>query len=429
MASRPEDRRLFQRERELEAARRISEALFQQISIDKLVEEALRTALEVVDAEAGSVLLADREAKHLVFRHSIGVKPVPPGMAIPWEEGIAGAVFHSGRPDVISDVQHDRRHFPGIDIAMGYTTRDMITLPLKRWEAEPIGVLNVLNKREGRLDKDDLSILTIICALTASAIGQAQLFEQAKLAALVRVLGNIGHDVKNMLTPIVMGTSILKSELDTFFSDVRGVDAAKAQTCQEQCNKMIGMLRNSAGRIQDRVKEIADCVKGLSTPPQFSPCKLSAVVQSVINTLQTLAEERGVLLISQGLEALPTTSADEGRLFNAIYNLVHNAIPEVQRGGSVTIAGRVDPDGKHVLLSVIDTGRGMSPDVRESLFSTRAISRKAGGTGLGTKIVKDVIDAHGGTITVESAPGIGTSFHLRLPLCPPANPTEHASSS
>src|SRR5207245_6231398 len=114
--------------------------------IDKLVEESLRTALEVVNAEAGSVLLADREAKQLVFRHSIGVKPVPPGMAIPWEEGIAGAVFHSGRPDVISDVQNDRRHFPGIDIAMGYTTRDMITLPLKRWEAEPIGVLNVLNK-------------------------------------------------------------------------------------------------------------------------------------------------------------------------------------------------------------------------------------------------------------------------------------------
>jgi signal transduction histidine kinase len=428
MVSKPEDRRLFQRERELEAARRISEALFQQINIDKLVEEALRTALEVVDAEAGSVLLADREAKQLVFRHSIGVKAVPPGMAIPWDEGIAGAVYHSGRPDVISDVQHDRRHFPGIDIAMGYTTRDMITLPLKKWEAEPIGVLNILNKREGRLDKDDLSILTIICALTASAIGQAQLFEEAKLAALVRVLGNIGHDVKNMLTPIVMGTSILQDELAGLFRDVPEREAAKAQAGQEQCNKMIGMIRNSSRRIQDRVKEIADCVKGLSTPPQFAPCKLSAVVQSVINTLQALAEEKAISLISEGLENLPMISADEGRLFNAIYNLVHNAIPEVQRGGSVTITGHTDPDGRHVLLSVIDTGRGMSPEVRESLFSTRAISRKAGGTGLGTKIVKDVIDAHRGSITVESAPGAGTAFHVRLPLSQPDRPKHTASS-
>ncbi|MFM8550971.1 MAG: ATP-binding protein [Nitrospiraceae bacterium] len=61
----------------------------------------------------------------------------------------------------------------------------------------------------------------------------------------------------------------------------------------------------------------------------------------------------------------------------------------------------------------------MSPDVQASLFSSRAISRKAGGTGLGTKIVKDVIEAHGGKIEVESREGAGTAFHLRLPLAPP----------
>jgi signal transduction histidine kinase len=66
-------------------------------------------------------------------------------------------------------------------------------------------------------------------------------------------------------------------------------------------------------------------------------------------------------------------------------------------------------------------GRGMSFDVQASLFSPRAISRKAGGTGLGTKIVKDVIEAHGGRITVESREGAGTAFHLRLPLKPPAS--------
>ena len=58
----------------------------------------------------------------------------------------------------------------------------------------------------------------------------------------------------------------------------------------------------------------------------------------------------------------------------------------------------------------------MSDDVRQSLFTSQTISRKAGGTGLGTKIVKDVVDAHGGLITVDSKEGFGTTFSIQLPL-------------
>jgi signal transduction histidine kinase len=72
----------------------------------------------------------------------------------------------------------------------------------------------------------------------------------------------------------------------------------------------------------------------------------------------------------------------------------------------------------------------MSVEVRESLFTYQAISRKVGGTGLGTKIVKDVVDAHGGRITVESKQGIGSSFHITLPVeGPPVLPNSVASVS
>ena len=138
--------------------------------------------------------------------------------------------------------------------------------------------------------------------------------------------------------------------------------------------------------------------------------------------LHILADERGVALRTEGLGNLPVIRADESRLFNAIYNLVNNAIPEVPSGGSVTVQGRTDASGKKVVLSVIDTGKGMSPEVRDSLFTYQAISRKIGGTGLGTKIVKDVVDAHGGNIRVESTQGVGTAFHITLSVeGPPAN--------
>jgi signal transduction histidine kinase len=417
---RHEDLKLLQRERELEAARRICQALFQHINVDELVERALRTALDVVDAEAGSVLLADPESRHLVFRYVVGYgADLLPGTRMPWDKGIAGAVYHSGEPAVIGDVAQDHRHFSEIDAHTGFKTRDMIVLPLKRWEGEPIGVLEVLNKREGRLDQDDVAILTIISALSAETIEQARLFEEAKLAEVARILGDIGHDVKNLLQPVVTATGLLHTELDELFTVVPLAEQSRAGASYQLCSEVIAMLRDTVRRIQDRMKEIADCVKGLSSPPQFAPCRVDEVVGLVVNTLRVLAEEKGVVLRTEGLDSLPPILADENRLFNAFYNLVNNAIPEVPAGGRITIRGRAEPEAGVVLLEVADTGRGMPPEVRARLFTARAISRKAGGTGLGTKIVKDVVDAHRGQITVDSEEGRGTTFHILLPFHPP----------
>jgi signal transduction histidine kinase len=411
--------------KQLDAVRLLSETLFQHTTVDALVAKALETALEVLKAEAGSVLLADPATKQLIFHHSIGASPVPYGTAIPWDKGIAGSVFQSGTPAVINEVKKDARHFSGIDKDTGFETRNMITLPLKRWEGAPIGVLNVLNKREGGLYDDDVATLTIISAITAAAIEQARLFEEAKLAEVARLLGDIGHDIKNMLTPVVMGAGILQDEVEDLFSHPtrtpqpqpeQPAGNSKEEETRERFNMVIDMLRNASRRIQDRVKEIADCVKGVSSPPQFAPCRLSSVMQSILNTLGLLADEKGIAVRCEGFDDLPSILADDQRLYNAFYNLINNAIPEVPKGGSITVRGQAEPETASVLVSVIDTGRGMPSEVRDSLFTARAISRKAGGTGLGTKIVKDVVDAHGGQITVESEEGVGTIFHLRFPV-------------
>lgn len=439
--------------KQLEAVRLLSETLFQHTTVDALVAKALETALEVLKAEAGSVLLADPATKQLVFHHSIGASPVPYGTAIPWDKGIAGSVFRTGKPAVINEVKKDTRHYSGVDATTGFETRNMVTLPLKRWEGEPIGVLNVLNKREGGFFDDDVATLTVISAIAAAAIEQARLFEEAKLAEVARLLGDIGHDLKNMLMPVVMGAGIMQSELDDLLGPSLPSTAPPAQPDKKQAGKtkpaarngkqktgpapaavpgkqeetrerftmVIGMMRNSSRRIQERVKEIADCVKGASSPPQFASCQIASVMRNVLDILGLPAQEKRIALRCEGLDALPSIQADEQRLYNAFYNLINNAIPEVPEGGTITVRGQADPVTKSVHVAVADTGRGMPPEIRDSLFTARAISRKPGGTGLGTKIVKDVVDAHGGGISVESEEGRGTTFHLRLPIHPPGS--------
>jgi signal transduction histidine kinase len=446
--------------KQLEAVRILSQALSQHVTVDALVAKALETALEVLKAEAGSVLLADPETKQLIFHHSIGASPVPYGTAIPWDKGIAGSVFQSGKPAIINEVKKDTRHYSGIDTSTGFETRNMVTLPLKRWEGEAIGVLNILNKREGGIFDDDVATLTVISAITAAAIEQARLFEEAKLAEVARILGDIGHDIKNMLMPVVMGAGILQSELDDLFTPTptvptpvqspqgrspKGKTAARSKKktpapsppaapdeepdTRKRFLMVIGMLRNSSRRIQDRVKEIADCVKGMSSPPTFLPCKIAGVIASVEDILSLPAQQKNITLRHDGLESLPEILADEQRLYNAFYNLINNAIPEVPEDGSITISGRTELGSGYILVSVSDTGCGMPPEIRDSLFTSRAISRKPGGTGLGTKIVKDVVDAHGGNITVESEEGMGTTFHLRLPIRQPNTQAQKSAPS
>ncbi|HBP87660.1 MAG TPA: hypothetical protein DD706_08190 [Nitrospiraceae bacterium] len=256
----------------------------------------------------------------------------------------------------------------------------------------------------------------IIGAFTALAIEQARLFQEAKLAEVARILGDIGHDVKNMLMPVMCGTSLVRDEMNDVFADLPAFDPDKGRTSYELCLEVIGMVANNAKRIQERVKEIADCVKGLTSPPRFAPCKLHHVVASVFDTLKLVAQEKGISLAHEGILELPVMQADESRLFNAFYNLVNNAISEVPKGGSITIMGQMEAMGKTVHVSVIDTGRGMPAEIRDTLFTARAISRKQGGTGLGTKIVKDVIEAHSGVIAVESEVNRGTVFHIHLPM-------------
>jgi signal transduction histidine kinase len=230
------------------------------------------------------------------------------------------------------------------------------------------------------------------------------------------VVGDIGHDMKNMLMPVLNGAQLVEEELEEHFAKVTGLPMKEVEASRNFTKEGLDMVVNNARRIQDRVREIADTVKGLTSPLRLAPCQVAGVAEAVFASLGLYATEKGISLHVQGLDSLPLIHADSNRLFNALYNLVNNAIPETPVGGSVTVVGSLGPEAKTVVIRVADTGGGMPSEIRDLLFTKGAISGKIGGTGLGTKIVKDVVDAHGGTITVDSEQGKGTTFTMEFPI-------------
>ncbi len=340
-------------------------------------------------------------------------------------EGFVGKVWAKGKPIWIPDVVTDP-DFRRAPIAARAGLHGGVGFPVRKGE-RLYGVIEFFSHEIRVPDHDVLHMMADIGIKvgqfverkeTDEALRRAEVrfLEEARLAEVARVLGDIAHDIKNMLMPVVTGAALLEEELHESYGQLPQPVAGVAARSRDLTKDLIEMIQNGSRRIHDRVREFADSVKGLTRPVQFGPCRIAEVVSSVYAILRNPAAERDVVLLVTNLETLPVIQADESRLFNALYNLVNNAIPETPAGGSVTVQGRTEEAGTNIVLSVIDTGKGMPPEVRESLFTYQAISRKEGGTGLGTKIVKDVVDAHGGSIRVESEEGIGSTFYIALPI-------------
>ncbi|HSA65341.1 MAG TPA: response regulator [Nitrospira sp.] len=237
---------------------------------------------------------------------------------------------------------------------------------------------------------------------------------------ITRLMGEITHDVKNLLMPLVAGTDLLADEIDDVFRHLPTMEPARAEQSHSACEEVISMFRNTSRRIQDRMKAIADYAALTRVSQKFEACVIIKIAESVVKSLRGAAEQRQVTLALEGLQALPAIAGDEARLYSLLYNLVNNAIPEVPPHGVITISGFHQAGDEFIRLRVTDTGRGMPADIRDNLFTNRLVSSKTGGTGLGTKIVKDVVDMHGGRISVESEPDKGTTFDIRLPIDGPA---------
>jgi signal transduction histidine kinase len=312
-----------------------------------------------------------------------------------------------------------------LDVSMPRLTGiEALKLMRKRWPDLPVVVvtaygtirLAVEAMKEGAVDfitkpfeqgQIDQTVTTIV-----ERMGQR--------VEITQLMGEITHDVKNLLMPLVAGTDLLAEEIDDVFRHLPTMEPARAEQSHSACEEVITMFRNTSRRIQDRMKAIADYAALTRVSQKFEACLIGKIAESVVKSLRAAAEQRQVRLSTEGLRGLPAIAGDEARLYSLLYNLVNNAIPEVPPHGLVTISGSHQAGDDFIRLRVADTGNGMPPDIRDHLFTNRLVSSKTGGTGLGTKIVKDVVDMHGGRITVESELGKGTTFDIRLPIEGPA---------
>ena len=420
--------RLAHRERQIEAIRAISETLFSHDSIDAMLHQTLQIAMDILGAGVGIVQLHDAARDVLVVRHALGPRTETlRGLAMPTDQGIGGRVFRSGQAHVTLDARSDPDFNHAASARVGFTARAVATAPIKRRNQAPIGIIQMVDF-EALYDARDLETLEIIASQAAIAIDDSEREVQARKAAMISFIGDLSHDIKNMLTPIQTGMWTLDPMLRQMFGDLEiackslpdeqraSIEAATKLTRGEY-EWMLQNALDSADRVQNRTKEIADAVKGVSSPPRFERGDFNDACEDAVSALRLVAHDAQVDLQLDLDSSLAAVEFDRKQIDTALYNLINNAIAETPEDGIIVVRTRqLASDQGRFLVEIADTGGGMPDEVREKLFTDEAVSTKIGGTGLGTRIVGDIIKRHHGDISVQSAVGEGTTFTILLPV-------------
>jgi len=185
--------------------------------------------------------------------------------------------------------------------------------------------------------------------------------------------------------------------------------------------KRYGMLIHTEGRrlrdMVERVLDFAGIMPG-SPAPVRADVDLAAVIADAVGGVAAEARERGVVVTVNGTGSAPTVAGDAAALRSAIENIVGNAVKYSRDGASVEVETEAVNGG--VRLRVVDRGLGIDaadlPHVFKPFYrGRRALDAQVRGAGIGLSVVRQVIDAHGGTVAVVSRPGDGTTVTVDLP--------------
>ena len=274
-------------------------------------------------------------------------------------------------------------------------------------EKQVIGVLVVLDKAGGFTDADE-NFLALFASQSAIAVRNSQLYEHTKSLDRLKseFVAVVSHEIRTPLTSVKGAVELLADE--HYFKNT------------EQQVKLLSIAHANADRLLILINDILDFsrLESASLPMSVERQRLEPIMTQAIQNLRTQLEERRIHLETQVSPDLPELMIDAVRIAQVLTNLLSNAIKFSTTGGRIEVLA--EPWDGCVRVGVRDHGQGIAPQDLPKLFRKfsqidSSATRKAGGAGLGLVICKGIIEQHGGQISVESAPGEGSTFYFTLP--------------
>jgi signal transduction histidine kinase/HAMP domain-containing protein len=400
--------------------------------IEDLLAHVLERTMRAVSATIGSIMLLDRERQVLRVAVGRGLSDDDPSrrnVEVKVGEGIAGKVVQAGEPVLVEDIEKDPRFARVSDPKYGGGS--FICMPLRVGD-RIVGVVNLAKKERTpgvqaqAFNTPDLQFLNALMTYTAYAVDNARLFEEAraaaqrleevvedqklrltlaqqqmlqaaKLSALGELVAGVAHELNNPLT-VLLGTADL-------------IEAEATGPAREH----VKLMRQAAHSTQSIVRGLLTF--GRKMPLEKTRVDLAELTERVLALTVGELHVAEVKVDKDIAASLPAVWADANQLQQVLVNLITNArqaMAEVtgERLLRISVQGA---EADHVRIGVEDSGPGIPGDVLPKVFDP-FVTTKRDGTGLGLSISYGIIREHGGTLSVESTVGKGTTFTIDLPI-------------
>jgi PAS domain S-box-containing protein len=406
---------LRRRGEQLQILSRAAHQVNSVLQITTVMRTLVRSAMELVQGTGGMAGLV-RDGYVVFDEHHRGDEVTPLDLTFAIGHGVAGHVVKTARPYIADDAANDPVIAPDVQQRLGFTT--CVTVPIFRRDGRVLGCFQVHDKRDGRrFDEEDVVLLEGLAASAAIALENARLLVEREEAdrAKDQFLATLSHELRTPLTAILGWTRMLRS----------GRLEGTAQTTALET-----IERNT--RLQTQlIEDLLDVSRIISGKLQLDrqPVELGAVVEAAAQSLQSVADTKGVALRLAIEAGGGLVEGDPHRLQQVVLNLLSNAIKFTPPDGRIDV--RLQRVGDRARIVVSDTGQGIAPEVLPHVFdpfrqADGTHTKQHGGLGLGLAIVRHLVALHGGAARAESeGPGRGAVFTVELPL---AGPVEREAS-
>jgi len=386
------------------------------LNIEDVYEAFADGVKRLVDFDRFSIVLVEGDRARLVAVVSAVETELRTGVIVPLEGSAAEWVVETKRTNIETDFAQERQ-FPADEAHLRSGLRSAIRLPLFS-RGEAIGTFNLSSRRPNAYGEREQEVLEELAGRIAVAIENAQLFEEARARveelkaaqeylvqterqrALAEMAGGVAHDFNNVLS-VVLGRAQLALE------DVK----------EPKLKKSLQVIEQSAYDAANMVRRLQEFT-GATVGEKLETLDLNQVVKSALKMVETRRAENQVngvkIDIDADLGEVYIVEGNPAELRGVLVNIIFNAMDALPQGGRIAV--KTAREDSWVLLSISDTGTGMTEEVEKRIFDPFFTTKGSRGSGLGLSASHGIISKHGGSIEVDSTLGKGSTFYIRLPI-------------
>ncbi len=442
-------------ERKLHSLLELGQLIGLDLKIDDMLLRIAEKATDVMDADRFTIFLYNPATDELWSKVALGMNDAE--IRFPAESGIAGHCFKSGETVNLSDAHNDPRFFKAVDDRTGYHTKTLLSMPFYGRSGQPLGVIQLLNKKGGVFQQEDETFLETFSNHAAVFVEMAQL-QKARIDALEetraeaerlgrakdKALNHLSHELRTPLSLIQGALKILKRKVDrqapaeeaaaSFASLERNI--ARLSGIQQETDKilrahqepewdfLVDELERFLGRMEDVSRVPSEIVGHLMAlrawvvvelkrrREALKPVPIWELVAGRVEEARKRSVHRAVSVGMDGDRSL--VAALEPRIFTEVIDgILKNGIENTPDGGTVTVSLR--SAGEHALVRVSDTGVGITEENRGRVFdglfhaqdtdmygSKKPYDFNAGGKGLELLLAKGYSKRYDFALAVES---------------------------